>query len=153
MTPVMAAESRATLAAKELEAGGLGVVSEGTKGGEQRRHPRVPLRGGEIQARIHNVAAAPVVNLSAAGALLEVPSVLKPHSTHVLHLSAAGCRDFEAKVIVVRSYVHGFGRNERGGHVIKYRAAVAFVDLNASQRAGLEELMVHALRASSGPGS
>ena len=81
---------------------------------------------GEVRGKIHTVASAPVVNISLTGALLEVPCTLQVGTVYTMHLAigAAGVVDVKGKV--VRSYVHGFEKNEKGETVIKYRAAVQF---------------------------
>jgi hypothetical protein len=100
-------------------------MSEGWNGVNRRRHPRVALEG-KVRGKIHTVASAPVVNLSLTGALLEVPCTLQVGTGYTMHLAigAAGVVDVKGKV--VRSYVHGFEKNEKGETVIKYRAAVQF---------------------------
>lgn len=125
-------------------------MAENWDGKDRRRHPRIDLKG-EVSGRIHTIASAPVVNLSASGALLEVPCVLKPRSTYTLRLAFGTSQHLDVKVRVIRSYVHGFDRNEKGENVIKYRAAVEFLGLPDSQRVALEQFIgqmaAHALRA------
>jgi hypothetical protein len=80
----------------------------------------------DVRGKIHTVASAPVINLSLAGALLEVPCTLQVGTVYTMRLAvgAGGVVDIKGKV--VRSYVHGFEKNEKGEAVIKYRAAVQF---------------------------
>jgi len=103
---------------------------------DRRRHRRVALQG-EVQGKIHTMAAAPVVNLSVSGALLEVPAVLKPRASYTLRLSFAPGQYMDLPARVVRSYVHGFDLNVKGENVIKYRAAIEFVSIGEDQKAAL----------------
>ena len=89
---------------------------------------------GEVRGKIHTVSSAPVVDLSVNGALLEVTCVLKPKTMYTLRLAVGPTEQLEVKGKVVRSYVHGFERNERGETVIKYRAAVQFQDVGDAQK-------------------
>ena len=107
-------------------------MAEAWDGRERRKHPRIPLKG-EVKGKIHTVSSAPVIDLSVQGALLEVPNVLKPKTTYILRLAVGPTEQIELKGKVVRSYVHGFERNERGETVIKYRAAVQFQDVADAQ--------------------
>ena len=50
-----------------------------SKGDERRRWPRIPVRG-EIVGQIYTETAAPLLDLSEGGALLEVPCVLRPRA-------------------------------------------------------------------------
>ena len=56
-------------------------MAEEWDGRERRKYPRVPLKG-EVKGKIHTVSAAPVVDLSVEGALLEVPCVLEPKTLY-----------------------------------------------------------------------
>jgi hypothetical protein len=114
-------------------------LAESWDGADRRRHPRIDTQG-EVRARIHTIAAAPVINLSASGALLEVPCVLKPRSTYTLRLLFAPDRHLDLRVRVIRSYVHGFGRNEQGEQIIHYRAAMEFLAVPEGYLAALEQL-------------
>jgi hypothetical protein len=87
------------------------------------------------------VTAAPVIDLSIEGALLEVPCTLKPRTIYTLRLATGPAQHLELKGKVVRSYVHGFERNERGETVIKYRAAIQFVESPDAQKQLLEQLV------------
>jgi c-di-GMP-binding flagellar brake protein YcgR len=125
-------------------------MAESWDGKDRRKHPRIDLKG-EVSGRIHTIASAPVINLSASGALLEVPCVLKPRSTYTLRLAFGSTHYLDLKVRIIRSYVHGFDRNEKGENVIKYRAAVEFLSISDPQRNALEQyvsrLAGHAVRA------
>ena len=100
-------------------------MAEDWNGRERRKHPRVPLKG-EVKGKIHTVSSAPVIDLSVEGALLEVPCALTPKTLYTMRLALSPTQHLEIKGKVIRSYVHGFERNERGETVIKYRAAVQF---------------------------
>lgn len=113
-------------------------MAEAWDGRERRKYPRVPLKG-EVKGKIHTVSAAPVVDLSVEGALLEVPCVLKPKTLYILRLAVGPTEQLEVKGKVIRSYVHGFERNERGETVIKYRAAVQFHAIGDAQKEALSK--------------
>ncbi len=115
-------------------------MAEGWDGPERRKYPRVPLKG-EVKGKIHTVSAAPVIDLSVEGALLEVPCVLEPKTTYTLRLAIGPTEQLEVKGKVIRSYVHGFERNERGETVIKYRAAVQFQAVDDAQKEALHQVV------------
>ncbi|HWX23621.1 MAG TPA: PilZ domain-containing protein [Vicinamibacteria bacterium] len=98
-----------------------------TGGRERRKRARVAVDG-DVLGRISSVSAAPVLNISETGALLEVASVLRPGSIYMLRLPLAPGRQLNLKSRVVRSYVHGFQQKEGGESVVQYRAAVEFLD-------------------------
>jgi hypothetical protein len=56
-----------------------------------------------------------------------------------LAIGAGGIVDFKGKV--VRSYVHGFDKNERGETVVKYRAAVQFQTVPAEHETKLQQFI------------
>ncbi len=111
-------------------------MAEEWSGRERRKHPRVPLKG-EVKGKIHTVSSAPVIDLSVEGALLEVPCALTPKTLYVMRLALSPTQHLEIKGKVIRSYVHGFERNERGETVIKYRAAVQFQALPDAHKEAL----------------
>lgn len=113
-------------------------MAEDWDGRERRKHPRVPLKG-EVKGKIHTVSAALVIDLSVEGALLEVPCVLQPKTVYNLRLAVGPTEQLEVKGKVIRSYVHGFERNERGETVIKYRAAVQFQAVGDAQKETLQK--------------
>jgi len=43
---------------------------------------------------------------------------------------------------VVRSYVHGFAKDDKGVPAAKYRAAIQFVDMSPATRDDLQKLLV-----------
>ena len=97
-------------------------------GGERRKQLRVPAKGG-VRGKIHTAPSVPVLDLSLSGALLEVPCTLSVGEIYTIWL-AIRAHVLVIKSKVVRSYVHGFDKNESGKMVIKYRAAVQFLDLS-----------------------
>jgi hypothetical protein len=115
-------------------------MAEGWSGAERRRHPRVSLNG-EVRGRIHTVASAPVVNISVSGALLEVPCTLQIGALYTLRLTIQQGEVLEIKGKIIRSYVHGFAKNEKGETVIKYRAAVQYQSLSDPNRYALETFL------------
>lgn len=115
-------------------------MAESWGGKERRRHPRVELKG-EVRSRIHTVSSAPVINISLSGALVEVPCTLQPGTSYTLRLGLGGERTLALQGRVVRSYVHGFDRNDKGETIIKYRAAIHFSRMEDAQKRTLEELL------------
>lgn len=93
--------------------------------------------GGEVRGRIHTEASAPVINLSLNGALLEVPCALQVGAVYGLRLALHRDRFVDVKGKVLRSYVHGFDKNEKGETVIKYRAAIEFQSVADAQKQAL----------------
>jgi hypothetical protein len=109
-----------------------------TDGRERRKRVRVEVEG-DVLGRINSVSAAPVLNLSETGALLEVASVLRPGAIYMLRLPLAPGRQLNLKSRVVRSYVHGFQPKQGGESVVQYRAAVEFLDHTDEDRTALRE--------------
>lgn len=99
---------------------------------------------GQVQGRIHTVASAPVLDLSEAGALLEVSCVLRPGSIHVLRLSLGPNRQLTISSRVVRSYAHHLEPRGEGEAVVQYRAAVEFVDIPEQHRQAILKHVGHA---------
>jgi len=95
---------------------------------------RVRLNG-EVRARIHSATTAPLIDISETGALVEVGGPLRPGSQYVFRLPS-GSRELTLRCLVVRCYIDRF---ERVGeeNVPRYRAAVAFADVSASDRDAL----------------
>ncbi len=96
---------------------------------------------GEVRGKIHTEASAPVINLSLTGALLEVPCTLQVGAFYTLRLALHRDRFVDVKGKVVRSYVHGFDKNEKGEMVIKYRAAIQFQSVGDAQNEALEKFL------------
>ena len=94
---------------------------------------------GDVQGRINSASAAPVLNLSENGALLEVGSVLRPGALYMLRLPLGKGRQLNLKSRVVRSYVHAFQHKQEGESLVQYRAAVEFVDHSEADRTILRE--------------
>jgi len=106
-------------------------------GRERRQRPRVIVNG-EVLSRIHTAAAAPIVNISESGALVEVPVSLRPGTVYVLKVVLGG-RDLTLRSRVVRSQVQGVKAGAGGESVITYRVAVEFVGLGETERAALRQ--------------
>jgi hypothetical protein len=113
-------------------------MSNDWQGEERRAHPRVSLKEGKSPAR---VVASTVVDLSLSGALLEVGSTLPTKSRYTVRLEQDGGQPLELAGEVVRSYVHGFDKDEKGLPAVKYRAAIQFIDLTPETRDDLERLL------------
>jgi hypothetical protein len=103
---------------------------------ERRARSRLALSG-EIVARMQNGATVPVVDLSPAGALIEVHSALRPGHVIPLRLHL-GREEATVQAQVVRSFIHRFDNQPGGETTVLYRVAVEFVDLRAADRAALE---------------
>lgn len=108
------------------------------QGEERRAHPRVSLRDRQTPPR---VVASTIVDLSLSGALLEVGSALPTKSRYTVRLEQDGGRPLELSGEVVRSYVHGFEKDEKGLPAVKYRAAIQFVDVAPETKDDLERLL------------
>ncbi len=105
-------------------------------GAERRRRPRIPVHG-EVMGRIHTVAAAPFVDLSETGALLEVACSLRPGAFYTLRFSLPKGPELGLKARVVRSFVKGFETGQGGESVVVYRTAVEFVEIGDEDRSAL----------------
>jgi hypothetical protein len=116
-------------------------MSNDWQGEERRAHPRVSLKERESPAR---VVASTIVDLSLSGALLEVGSTLPPKSRYTVRLERAEGQPLELSGEVVRSYVHGFEKDEKGLPAVKYRAAIQFVDVDPETKDDLERLLTPA---------
>jgi hypothetical protein len=109
------------------------MTQEGS-GRERRKRPRVPLQKGDISGRIHTITAAPIVDISETGALLDVGASLRPGTVYVMRLSFGADLHLSLRTRVVRTYVHTFQSNEKGESVVAYRCAVEFVDVSDTDR-------------------
>jgi hypothetical protein len=108
-------------------------------GKDRRVRARVALNG-EVLGKIHTTAVAPVIDLSEAGALVEVRSVLRPGAVHTLRLPLAAGGELNLRARVVRSFIHGFERTGAPDETpVRYRAALEFIDLTEQDRAALRE--------------
>jgi hypothetical protein len=116
-------------------------MSNEWQGEERRAHPRVSLKERESPSR---VVASTIVDLSLSGALLEVGSTLTPKSRYTVRLERADGQPLELDGEVVRSYVHGFEKDEKGLPAVKYRAAIQFVDVDPDTKDDLERLLTPA---------
>ncbi len=113
-------------------------MSNEWQGEERRAHPRVSLKERESPSR---VLASTVVDLSISGALLEVGETLPTKTRYTVRLEQADRPPLELAGEVVRSYVHGFEKDENGLPAVKYRAAIQFVDLTPETKNDLERLL------------
>lgn len=102
-------------------------------GRERRRWRRAPL-GGEVVGRIYTEHAAPILDLSEGGALIEVPCALRPRSVYSVRLVMGPGTVLMLKASVVRSYVHHFEDAGKGETRVRYQAALQFVDLRAADQ-------------------
>jgi hypothetical protein len=105
---------------------------------DRRRWPRIPVRG-EIVGQIYTETAAPIVDLSEGGALLEVPCVLRPRSLYTLRLVLGRSVALTLKASVVRSYVHHFEDAGGGETRVRYQAALQFVEVGDADRSLLRQ--------------
>lgn len=103
-------------------------------GRERRKRPRVSVQG-EVLGRIHTSSSAPILDLSETGALLEVSSVLRPGSIYAVRLPVGPDSVLSLRGRVVRSYVHGFRPQKGGETLVRYRAALEFVETTPQDRA------------------
>lgn len=113
-------------------------MSNEWQGEERRAHPRVSLKEPTSPSRI---VASTIVDLSLSGALLEVGSALPAKSRYTVRLEQEDGRPLELEGEVVRSYVHGFEKDEKGLPAVKYRAAIQFVDVDPETQDDLERLL------------
>ena len=114
-------------------------MSNDWQGEERRAHPRVSLKDRESPYR---VVASTIVDLSLSGALLEVGSTLPAKTRYTVRLEKRDGRLLELSGEVVRSYVHGFDKDEKGLPTVKYRAAIQFLDVDPETKDDLERLLV-----------
>lgn len=106
-------------------------------GKDRRVRARVALHG-EVLGRIHTATAAPVIDLSENGALIEVPCVLRPGTAYTLRLPLSDGTELSLRCRVVRSYIHGFDQQAKDDESrVRYRAALVFTDLVATDRAAI----------------
>lgn len=110
--------------------------SQDDQGSDRRRWRRLEVHG-EIVGQIYTETAAPILDLSEGGALLEVPCVLRPRSLYNLRLNLGQGTQLLLKSTVVRSYVHHFEPVGEGESRIRYHAALQFVDLSHADRNAL----------------
>lgn len=118
-------------------------------GRERRRWPRSPLSG-DVVGRIYTEQAAPFLDLSEGGALVEVPCALRPGSIYSLRVAIGPATVLMLKASVVRSYVQRLESAGKGETVARYQVALQFVDLRPADRELLRRRI--AGEAISGPG-
>jgi hypothetical protein len=102
-------------------------------GKERRRRPRVPV-GHDVVVRIHTANAAPVIDLSENGALVEVASVLRPGTSYALRLTLSQGLHLNITTRVVRTFVHSFTPQAGSETTVTYHAAVEFVGISEQDR-------------------
>jgi len=127
-------------------------MADDSDGEDRRRWDRVPLHG-EVLGRIYTEAAAPILDLSEGGALVEVPCVLRPRSLYTLRLTLDDGRVLALKASVVRSYVHELEAVTAGEARVRYRAAMHFAEMSDEDRALLERIPASAARKGEGEAS
>ena len=115
-------------------------MSDEWEGDERREQPRVAIDG-SLQGEIEAAVAAPLMDLSVSGALIEVPSALPANARYTLKLPMSATESLEIHAEVVRSYVHGFDTVSAGKPAVKYRAALKFLDLTHDQTQNIKQLM------------
>ena len=103
---------------------------------DRRLRTRVAVHG-DVLGKIHATSAAPVVNLSETGALVEVECVLRPGTVQMLRLPLPGSGELTLRCRVVRSFIHGFDHAAGEESVVRYRAALEFVGLSDEERAAV----------------
>ncbi len=103
---------------------------------DRRLRTRVAIHG-DVLGKIDGTSAAPVVNLSETGALVEVECVLRPGTVQMLRLPLRGSGELTLRCRVVRSFIHGFDPASGEESVVRYRAALEFVGLSDEERAAL----------------
>lgn len=108
-------------------------MSGSGSGRDRRRWPRAPLRG-EVTGQIYTEHAAPILDLSEGGALVEVPCALRPRSVYSVRLVIGPETVLLLRASVVRSYVHHFENAGEGETRVRYQAALQFVNLRASDQ-------------------
>ena len=112
-------------------------MSQASPGSKDRRvRARVAVHG-DVLGKIHATNAAPIVNLSETGALVEVECVLRPGTVQMLRLPLRGSGELTVRCRVVRSFIYGFDRAAGEESVVRYRAALEFVGLSDEERAAL----------------
>jgi hypothetical protein len=113
-------------------------------GRERRRWPRAPLKG-ELVGQIYTEHAAPVLDLSQGGALVEVPCVLRPRSIYSVRLLIAPGIVLTLKASVMRSYVHHLETAGGGETRVRYQAALQFMDVRPSDQELLRRRIAEAV--------
>jgi hypothetical protein len=102
-------------------------MAQGKVGQERRRRRRVKLGGGVV-AKVQTVLHAPVIDLSATGALVEVEEALRPGARCMVKIPLSENTTLRLSARVVRSTLVALGR--KGGGGARYQAAVEFVDVS-----------------------
>ena len=104
-------------------------MAQGKSGPERRGRPRVKLGGGVV-AKVQTVLHAPVIDLSATGALVEVEEALRPGARCTVKIPLSADTMLRLGARVVRSTLVALARKGEGGRSARYQAAVEFVDVS-----------------------
>jgi hypothetical protein len=109
-------------------------------GDERRDHPRFTVKA-SLAGTAERSWEIPVLNVSLSGALLEVSSSQPSKRRYLVRLPLEGANALELEGEVVRSYVHGFDKDANGRPSVKYRVAIRFTGLGATETKTLEEFL------------
>jgi hypothetical protein len=104
---------------------------------------------GKVVGHIYTEHAAPIVDLSEGGALLEVPCALRPRSVYSVRLVIGPGTVLMLRASVVRSYVHRVESAGKGETQIRYQTAIQWVDLRPAD----QELLRQRLASEVPPGT
>jgi hypothetical protein len=104
-------------------------------GDPKRCAPRLALAKG-TRAQLKSTLPVDLLNLSATGVLMELPTALRPGSTCDLTATLAGI-SVTALVRVTRCRAGGYASDEKGERVLLYRAGGEFVGLGDDQKLNL----------------
>lgn len=106
--------------------------------GQHRRAPRV--RPGPLRVRLHRTCEGILVDISASGALVQVPWSLSPDRQVTVNVDI-GDTPLQLRGRVVRSMPHKLQMAEATLARTEYHIAVEFSDLPADQAAALQKLL------------
>jgi hypothetical protein len=106
--------------------------------GQHRRSPRV--HPGPLRVRLHRTCEGILVNISASGALVQVPWSLSPDRQVTFNLEI-GDTPLQLRGRVVRSMPHRLQMAEATLGRTEYHVAVEFSDLPEDQVAALQTLL------------
>lgn len=102
---------------------------------DKRKAPRLALSKG-TKGQIKSTVAVDLVNLSATGVLMELPTSLRPGSTCDLTATLAGI-NLTVLIRVTRCKAGGFVADDKGDRVLVYQAGGEFVGLPEDQMLNL----------------
>ena len=106
--------------------------------GEHRRSARV--RPGPLRVRLHRTCEGILVDISASGALVQLPSAMSPDRQVTVNLEI-GDTPLELRGRVVRSSPYKLQMAEATLARTEYQVAVEFSDLPEEQVAALHKLL------------